>query len=38
LAKQHRKAENGSQLNAPVTALLEFQTGKIGKEYIKRVV
>ena len=38
LARQHRKAENSSQLDAPITALLEFQTGKIGKEYIKRVV
>jgi len=38
LSRQHRKAENGTQLNAPISALLEFQTGKIGREYIKRVV
>ena len=38
LARQHRKDEDSSQLDAPITALLEFQTGKIGKEYIKRVV
>jgi DNA-directed RNA polymerase subunit K/omega len=38
LARQHRKNEDSSQLDAPITALLEFQTGKIGKEYIKRVV
>ena len=37
LAREHRNAERGYQLNAPVTALLEFQEGKIGREYIKRI-
>ena len=37
LARQHRHAENKGQLNAPVTALLEIQEGKIGAEYLKRV-
>ena len=37
LARAHRHAERGDQLNAPVTALLEFQEGKIGREYIKRI-
>lgn len=37
LAREHRKAERGYQLNAPVTALLEFQEGKIGREYIRKV-
>ena len=37
LARQHRHAENKGQLNAPVTALLEIQEGKIGIEYLKRV-
>jgi DNA-directed RNA polymerase subunit K/omega len=37
LAREHRNAERGYQLNAPVTALLEFQEGKIGREYIKKI-
>ena len=37
LARQHRYSENKGQLNAPVTALLEIQEGKIGIEYLKRV-
>ena len=37
LARAHRHAERGDQLNAPVSALLEFQEGKIGREYIKRI-
>ena len=37
LAREHRKAERGTQLNTPVTALLEFQEGKIGREYIRKV-
>ena len=37
LAREHRNAERGYQLNAPVTALLEFQEGKIGREYIRKV-
>ena len=37
LGRSHRKAERSDQLNAPITALLEFQDGKIGYEYIKRI-
>ena len=37
LARQHRHAENKGQMNAPVTALLEVQAGKIGAEYLKRI-
>ena len=37
LARQHRHAENRTQLNAPVTALLEIQEGKIGREYLKKI-
>ena len=37
LARQHRHSEQTTQLNAPVTALLEIQEGKIDREYLKRV-
>ena len=37
LAREHRNAERPYQLNAPVTALLEFQSGKIGREYLRKV-
>ena len=37
LSRQHRHAENRAQVNSPVTALLEIQDGKIGREYLKRV-
>ena len=37
LARQHRLSERPEQLNAPVTALLEVQTGKINSEYLKRI-
>jgi DNA-directed RNA polymerase omega subunit len=37
LARRHRVNEFGDQLNAPVTALLEIQNGKVGREYMKRV-
>jgi DNA-directed RNA polymerase omega subunit len=37
LARQHRHSERKDQLNAPVTALLEIQEGKVGAEYLKRV-
>lgn len=37
LARQHRHAENKGHLNAPVTALLEIQEGKIGADYLKRI-
>jgi DNA-directed RNA polymerase subunit K/omega len=37
LARAHRNAERPDQLNAHVTSLLEFQSGKIGREYIRKV-
>ena len=37
ISRQHRHDENRSQVNSPVTALLEIQEGKIGREYLKRV-
>ena len=37
LARQHRHAENKSQLNAPVAALLDIQEGRVGREYLKRI-
>lgn len=37
LARQHRSTENPTQLNAPVSALLEIQEGKIGADYLKRI-
>jgi DNA-directed RNA polymerase subunit omega len=37
LARRHRVNERPEQLNAPVTALLEIQNGKVGREYMKRV-
>ena len=37
LARQHRHAETRTQLNSPVTALLEIQEGKIGREYLTRI-
>ncbi len=37
LARRHKAAELGTQLNAPVTALLDIQCGAIGEEYLKKV-
>jgi len=37
LSRQHRHAENKGQLNAPVTALLDIQEGRVGQEYLKRI-
>jgi DNA-directed RNA polymerase omega subunit len=37
ISRQHRHAEKREQVNSPVTALLEIQDGKIGREYLKRV-
>ena len=37
LARAHKRAERPDQLNAPVSALLEFQEGKIGIEYLRKV-
>lgn len=37
LLYRHKRAGNPNQLYAPVTALLEIQNKKIGREYLKRV-
>jgi DNA-directed RNA polymerase subunit K/omega len=37
LSRQHRHAENKGQLNAPVTALLDIQEGRVGRDYLKRI-
>jgi len=37
LARRHKDSESTKQLNAPVTALLDIQSGKVGKEYLKKV-
>ena len=37
IARKHRNDEMSTQVNAPVSALLEIQEGKIGREYLKKV-
>lgn len=37
LARQHKASESPVQMNAPVSALLDIQSGKIGREYLKKV-
>jgi DNA-directed RNA polymerase omega subunit len=37
LANRHKRSGNPGQLNAPVTALLEIQANKVGREYLKRI-
>ncbi len=37
LARQHKNSGRSDQINAPVTALLEIQSGKVGVDYKKRV-
>ena len=37
LSRKHRHAELTTQINAPVTALLDIQEGRVGKEYLKKV-
>jgi DNA-directed RNA polymerase omega subunit len=37
IARKHKHDENTTQVNAPVSALLEIQEGKIGREYLKKV-
>jgi DNA-directed RNA polymerase omega subunit len=37
LARRHKAAELTTQVNAPVSALLDIQEGKIGPEYLKKV-
>jgi DNA-directed RNA polymerase omega subunit len=37
LSRKHKHAELTTQINAPVTALLDIQEGRVGKEYLKKV-
>ena len=37
LKRQHQHGDRSINLNAPVQALLEIQSGKLGKEYLKKV-
>ena len=37
LSRRHKAAELTTQVNAPVSALLDIQEGKIGPEYLRRV-
>jgi DNA-directed RNA polymerase omega subunit len=37
IARQHKFDEKTTQVNAPVSALLEIQAGKIGREYLKKI-
>lgn len=37
LSRRHKAAGHATQINAPVSALLDIQEGKIGKEYLKKV-
>jgi DNA-directed RNA polymerase omega subunit len=37
LARKHKSAELGTQLNAPVSALLDIQNGLVGEEYLRKV-
>jgi DNA-directed RNA polymerase omega subunit len=37
LSRRHKAAGHTTQMNSPVSALLDIQEGKIGKEYLKRV-
>ena len=37
LSRRHKAAGHSTQINAPVSALLDIQEGKIGREYLKKV-
>ena len=37
LSRRHKAAGHTTQMNSPVSALLEIQEGKIGPDYLKRV-
>ena len=37
LSRRHKAAELTTQVNAPVSALLDIQAGKIGTSYLKKV-
>jgi DNA-directed RNA polymerase subunit K/omega len=37
LVRKHKGAELGTQINAPVSALLDIQNGLVGEEYLRKV-
>ena len=37
IRRQHRESDKFEHVHSTVTALLEIQEGKIGREYLKRV-
>lgn len=37
IARKHRHDELTTQINAPVSALLDIQEGRVGREYLKKV-
>jgi DNA-directed RNA polymerase omega subunit len=37
IARRHKNSESKEHINSPITALLEFQEGKLGPDYIKRI-
>ncbi len=37
ISRKHKAAELGTQVNAPVSALLDVQNGLVGKEYLRKV-
>ena len=37
LSRRHKAAELQTQMNAPVAALLDVQSGAVGREYLKKV-
>ena len=37
LSRRHKAAGHTTQMNSPVSALLDIQEGKMGREYLKRV-
>ena len=37
LSRRHKAAGHTTQVNSPVSALLDIQEGKMGREYLKKV-
>ena len=37
LSRRHKAAELETQMNAPVGALLDVQSGVVGREYLKKI-
>lgn len=37
LSRRHKSSESKEYIYTPITALLEFQEGKLGPDYLKRI-